>query len=239
VRLETTMQNIAEAFDATDVYVTFNDRNKTISVTKRSFEGTDWSDTPESALYDVLSASYDLLKTYCGVKVPAWSSPEEYLQQGPSLLFLYHPALGPLYSIIAKKLQGGTFAKNAELQLEIADVVIDNLNLDGSLCITAEQVMGRVDPKTHIHHFSDAIGSVRLHNVTVKNQGIDRSARNSYWKNEIVRKEVLTIILEGHSEFHASDVEFIGDMEISVPDKTRATATQNPDGTISIRLQPL
>lgn len=43
---------------------------------------------------------------------------EEYLERGPGFLFLFHPALGPLWDIIAQKIRGGALAPGAELVLE-------------------------------------------------------------------------------------------------------------------------
>jgi hypothetical protein len=45
-------------------------------------------------------------------------SVEEYLARGPGFLFLFHPALGPLWDVIAQKLRGGALAPGAELVLE-------------------------------------------------------------------------------------------------------------------------
>ncbi len=44
---------------------------------------------------------------------------EEYLQRGPGFIFLYHPALGPLWDVIAQKVRGGALAPGAELVLEV------------------------------------------------------------------------------------------------------------------------
>lgn len=44
---------------------------------------------------------------------------EEYLARGPGFLFLFHPALGPLWDVIAQKVRGGALAPGAELVLEV------------------------------------------------------------------------------------------------------------------------
>ena len=44
---------------------------------------------------------------------------EEYLARGPGFLFLFHPALGPLWDVIAQKVRGGRLAPGAELVLEV------------------------------------------------------------------------------------------------------------------------
>ena len=42
-----------------------------------------------------------------------------YLQQGPGFVFLFHPALGPLWEVIAQKLRGGHLLPRSELVLEV------------------------------------------------------------------------------------------------------------------------
>ena len=111
-RLESTMQHIADSFIAKNVgslktYIIVNIRLKTLSVAKRTYDGATFSETPEAAFYDLMQANCDLLSTHCKVKIPQVNSVEEYLKNGPGLIFLYHPALGPLYSIIAQKIRGG------------------------------------------------------------------------------------------------------------------------------------
>lgn len=70
---------------------------------------------------------------------------EEFLERGPGFICLFHPALGPLWDIVAQKLQGGMLAPRAELVLEVAEAHISNLRVDGSLRIRADAVMGRVE----------------------------------------------------------------------------------------------
>jgi UTP---glucose-1-phosphate uridylyltransferase len=243
-RLESTMQNIADALfvdekEQLKTFVTFNERGKTISVTKKSYEpGGQIIETPEGAFYDVLNANFNLLKDTCKVELTEFGSTDEYLSTGPSHLFLYHPALGPLYSTICQKIHGGRFQKGAELQLEIAEVFMKNLQLTGSLLVQAERVMGKND-ESGLLTYSDEVGRLVLENVHVVNAGIDRSATNCYWKQEITRKEAVKIKLLGHSEFFAKDVTFTGDFDITVPHDTRAHAMMGKDGKVEIRYEPL
>ncbi len=44
---------------------------------------------------------------------------EEYLEKGPGFIFLYHPALGPLWDVIAQKIRGGALMHGSELVLEV------------------------------------------------------------------------------------------------------------------------
>ena len=41
------------------------------------------------------------------------------MARGPGFIFLYHPALGPLWDVIAQKIRGGALAPGAELVLEV------------------------------------------------------------------------------------------------------------------------
>lgn len=46
-------------------------------------------------------------------------SVEQYLEKGPGFIFLYHPALGPLWDVIAQKIRGGALMVGSELVLEV------------------------------------------------------------------------------------------------------------------------
>lgn len=40
---------------------------------------------------------------------------ESYLRRGPGFIFLFHPALGPLWDVIAQKIRGGAVLDGREL----------------------------------------------------------------------------------------------------------------------------
>lgn len=40
---------------------------------------------------------------------------QRYLDQGPGFIFLFHPALGPLWDVIAQKIRGGAVMDGSEL----------------------------------------------------------------------------------------------------------------------------
>lgn len=214
-RLESMVQNISHFLVGTNrknlpTFVTYNERGKTISTAKRAFEGgRDLLETPEGAFYDILQEGYHLLKKECKVVMPPFSSKENYLRYGPSLQFLYHPALGPLFEIIAQKIVKGKIGNNSELQCEIAELLLENINLQGSLLIEAEDVCGK------------EAGRCFLRNIAIKNQGIDRTALNVFWKNQIARKEKLKIYLGKNAEFIAEDLTFVGERTIMVPQNKR------------------
>src|SRR5262249_16772921 len=143
-RLESTMQNIADAITnqyktpvgqeqlkSLETFVLLNERAKTMSVTKKAFDGKSILETPEGCFYDLIQQNLKLLQSMCQFEVPPLGSHEEYLKSGPGAIFIYHPALGPLYSLIAQKVTKGKLAPNAELQVEAAEVQCKNLTLDG------------------------------------------------------------------------------------------------------------
>ena len=171
-RLETTMQNIADVIDANESYLTFNERRKTISTTKQKSSATvALLETPEGCYYDYMLNAKELLENHCHLFLPPLPSEQDFHEKGPSFLFSFHPALGPLYSIIGQKIQGGYLHEGSELQLEIADLELKNLELDGSLLIHAQRVMGHLDKG--LLQYSNLTGQCSLKNVCVKNRGID------------------------------------------------------------------
>lgn len=235
-RLESTMQNIADEivdffpmqlkeYSQLKSYITYNQRNKTISVTKKSFKEGNFQETPESCFFDLYKNYYDLFSNYCNVRLPSLDDIPTYLKQGPSVLIYYHPALGPHYSIIAQKIQGGSFSSNAELQLEIAELNIENLELAGSLLIHADNAMGSMNEENRFEYGKN-LGSCCLKNVKVNNLGIDREAKNCFWKNEINRLESLTITLHGNAELIAENVTFTGTFHLEVMDQEILRITQ-------------
>lgn len=250
-RLESTMQNIAdfleERFDQEllsghhrklKTYLTYNHRRKTISAVKREFAlGASLLETPEGCFLDILQSSRDLLVHRCHFQVPPMSDPLHFFEKGPSFIFLYHPALGPLYSVIAQKLRGGRLHPGSELQLEIAEIDIENLDLDGSLLIQADNTLGHLDSEKK-WIYSEKCGRCTLHNVFIYNKGIDHDMPNVFWRSEIARQEVCQIILRGRSEFYANNITLRGDHFIEVPDGHRCTATE-ADGELHLAFEKI
>ncbi|VHO03905.1 UTP--glucose-1-phosphate uridylyltransferase [Candidatus Rhabdochlamydia sp. T3358] len=241
-RLESMMQNIAECFSASqidelDSFLSYNLRHKTIStVKKKSTKTNSLLETPEGCFYDVLYNGYDLLKNRCDFSLPVFSSHQEYITKGPSTLFQYHPALGPLYTIIAQKIQSGHMTWGSELRLEIAEVQLENLYLDGVLHIIAEHVIGHYVEDRLV--YSQQLGRCRLSNVRIKNQGIDRTPSNIYWKDQISYHEKCTITLKGNSCFIAENVELTEEMQIEVEDGVCLLAFQEK-GQVVFQKRPL
>lgn len=235
-RLESMMQNISDSLKVSEdepltTFLTYNDRKKTISAIKRGFEkGKELLETPEGAFYDLLLNGYELLTTHCHVALPLFSTPKSYLEKGPTTIFLYHPALGPLYEIIAKKIQGGRFVEQSELQLEIADLLLINLHLRGSLLVEAKNLLG--DSHESTIHYSQKTGKCILKNVVIENEGIERELTTTYWRNKPKRHQAFKIVLEGHSEFYAENVTWKGEHTIIVPDGVRLIAEMKGEEVI-------
>jgi hypothetical protein len=209
-RLESTMQNIADVFvekkGSERTYVTYNVRHKTISTTKKAYvPGRSLQETPENCFYDLLTAHRELLLE-CGYQLPPQRTLEEYMEKGPEWLFLYHPALGPLYSSIRKKLRGGILHLGSEFLLEIAHFSAEHLHLNGSLQIISLQPL------------EYQAGRCLLENVTIENEGVDWSLSRPFWKMDLSRKETVKIILKGKSTFSARNLHLKGSHTFIVED---------------------
>lgn len=247
-RLESTMQNIADyiidsfphplekkcPYDLRS-FITYNERRKTISVVKKAYDiSNSLLETPEGCFYELLQNHYDLFVHHCGMQLPdlndekSPSTAVSRLKIGLSFVIHYHPSLGPLYQIIAQKIRRGTIVWGSEMQLEIAELEIQDLYLEGSLLIFCEDVMGSKNSE-EVLIYNEFSGKCTLFNVRVENKGINREAANQYWKNEITRHESLRIVLKGDAEFFASNVTFKGNFQIEVPCGHRMTAFMQED----------
>lgn len=243
-RLESSMQNIADAFfiecpnkiiDKTELelktFLTYNTRRKTIAVTKNNAnQNTIQPETPIGTHYEMLRNYHDLLKNHCKIELSPFASEHEYIQKGPSIIADFHPAIGPLWEIISQKIRKGKFSYGAEFILEIADVNIESLSLSGSLIIEATHITGKRNSNGEIVD-SNYTGKCTLKNIKVENCGFlpfhnntDKSKKNIYWSNKIQRKESMHIILHGNAEFHASNVTFKGNHVIEVFEGTIVVA---------------
>ena len=159
-------------------------------------------------------------------------------------MFLFHPALGPVWSVIGQKLRNGSLAPGAELVLEIAEADVEGLHLDGSLQVEAENVMGAVErPSPGAEQrllYSDRVGRVRLLDVRVENAGVDYGCEdNCYWQRRLQRHETMSVKLNGQSEFEARSVIFKGAHRFEVPDGFRLVVTQDVNGCLREELTPL
>jgi hypothetical protein len=238
-RLESMMQNIAEHMvqkfshklnekerHNLFSFVTFNSRPKTISVTKRQMiPGKAILETPESCFYDMQLNASELLVDYCHCTLPAMPTLEQHIKGPLPFIFTYHPALGPIWDLIAQKFHDNVFKKGAELQLEIVEVDIVGLTLEGSLIVSSLDPLGHTDAGDNTTYGSGN-GKCELKNVTVTNKGIDFTASNRYWSNEIFRNEECEIVLHGNGEFFAEGVTFKGKERFEVANGYRLEITE-------------
>ena len=241
-RLESLMQNIADSLcvasskplsqeevNLLPSYVVYNERRKTLSTAKKAYEsGKPLVETPEGCFYELMQNYRELLSLFCHMHLPLQESEEEYLSRGPSFITLFHPALGGLFQIIGQKIRGGRLANGSEWLMEIAEADVQNLDLDGSLIVHADSVMGKVNEQG-ILEYSSQCGKCVLHNVTIRNQGCGKIDFRHAWKQNYHRKEALTIKLHGNAEFVAQNILFEGNFLIEVPDGHRLTAIQQGD----------
>ncbi|MBF8263455.1 MAG: Uncharacterized protein HW387_1120 [Parachlamydiales bacterium] len=233
-RLESAMQNIADVFverkrkpltkeshDLKKTFITYNRRHKTISTTKKAMaDGGSFSETPENCFYDLLRAHRELLQDVCRFSLPPDRTLEEVLASHPPFVFLFHPALGPLFQTIGQKVRQGRLGDGSELILEIAEADIENLSVDGSLQIIAKNPTG--SPR-----FSAPKPRCVLKNVQVVNAGIDWEQSRPFWKARYHRKESIVIILHGRSEFVAENVRFEKGHCFEVQDGERLVVLQD------------
>jgi len=214
-RLETTMQNIADSFvemteapikppyKLSKTFVSYNERVKTISTTKKAYNlDKAYLETPEKCFYDFINNAHDLLSNYCFMKVPKVESFEKFISSQPSFLFSYHPALGPIYNVIAQKIKRGTLYDSSELVVDIADFFCENLQLDGCLRIFSKDLSARCFFK----------------NVSVKNAGVDFVNLKSFWKGDHKYLEKCDIHLGKNSTLIAENIVISNTQTIVVPD---------------------
>ncbi|XP_010257085.1 PREDICTED: UTP--glucose-1-phosphate uridylyltransferase 3, chloroplastic isoform X2 [Nelumbo nucifera] len=252
-RLECTMQNIADNFlntyssrcykdveDALDTFIVYNERKRVTSSAKKKKRNTDKSlrQTPDGSLLDIIRNAADLL-SHCDIEVPEIKDNDKYFHSGPPFLILLHPALGPLWEVTRQKFYRGSISDGSELQVEVAEFLWRDVQLDGSLIVVAENIMGstRIDEAGEpILIYGHRCGRCKLQNVKVLNRGIDwSSSENIYWKLDVQRFEALKVILHGNAEFEAKDVVLQGNHVFEVPNGYKMQITAGN----SVRLDPI
>lgn len=255
-RLECTMQNIADNFfntyasrcykgveDVLDTFIVYNERRRVTSSAKKKRKHADKSlhQTPDGSLLDIMRNAYDLL-SQCDIKMPEIEGNDRYADSGPPFLVLLHPALGPLWEVSRQKFYGGSISMGSELQLEIAEFLWRNVQLDGSMIVIAENVMGstRIDENGEpMLQYGHRCGRCKLQNVKVQNKGINwNSGDNIYWKHDVQRFEALKIILHGNAEFEATDVILQRNHVFEVPNGYKMKISSKNPG-LAVDLNPI
>lgn len=242
-RMESTMQNIADCIvdilpskpgkkdrDNLKTFLTFNKRRKTLSVVKQNYvSGKPTNDTPVGCFYDMIANYRDLLTHACDMSLPSQRTMDEYLVDGPEFVASFHPALGGLFSVIGQKIRGGRIGEGSEWIMEVAEADIENIDLEGSLIIEADDVMGWKDANGVITYDTDHCGRCTLVNVKVRNGGAAPFDGIDAWRHNWTRAEALRITLHGDGEFIAEDVTLEGDVHFEVPDGHRLVVFQQKD----------
>ncbi|XP_030446989.1 UTP--glucose-1-phosphate uridylyltransferase 3, chloroplastic [Syzygium oleosum] len=255
-RLECTMQNIADSFlntyssrrykgveDELDTFLVYNERRRVTSSAKKKRKPSDMSlhQTPEGSLLDIMRNAYDIL-SQCNIYLPEIEGNEKYIDSGPPFLILLHPALGPLWEVSRQKFCGGSISKGSELIVEVAEFLWRDVQLEGSLIIEAENVMGSTRMGKNgdlILQYGHRCGRCKLQNVKVLNEGIDwKFSGNVFWKHDVQRSESLKVILHGNAEFEATEVSFQGNHVFEVPDGHKMKITPRISG-FSVQLETL
>lgn len=207
VRLETTMQNIADGFissrgtkKALKTFLLLYPRARLISVTKKL---TGKYETPQRAFYDYLEVVRQVFKN------TQPQSYEEYEEKGPRFLFFYHPAFGVLQQIIRQKLQDITLGMHSELEIEVPGTYIKKLCLQGSL---------RILSSSSSDFRSKKEASVTIENVTIRNKGVGPVTPEDAWKRTYDRKEEVQVLFQGEGRFVLKNCELQGSRFYVVPE---------------------
>ncbi|CAD6344054.1 unnamed protein product [Miscanthus lutarioriparius] len=131
---------------------------------------------------------------------------------------------------------GGSVSNGSELQIEVAEFLWKDVELDGSLIILADNIMGSTKKNKNgeqILHYGSRCGRCRLQSVKIVNEGINwTSPNNVYWKHDVERSESVKIILHGNSEFEAKDVVLKGNHVFEVPNGHRMCIIQDRAGFV-------
>jgi UDP-N-acetylglucosamine pyrophosphorylase len=226
-RVELTMQNIAEAFidpnkdpmlAHQETFVVMQEREKAISVIKRlPKDGTDLSETPQRAFYDLWKVKYDLL-IVCGFQLPECVEFSKEFLKNPPFLFSYSKALGPLHEVIAQKLKRGNIHPHSHINLEVVECYVEDLTVDGSFEVKTRYPCGYlVDNKLK---FSGDVAKCVISGLTVKNQGINWENFDPLSPDKIVSTQSCKIIIERNALLFIKDCELIGNVFIHVKENT-------------------
>jgi UDP-N-acetylglucosamine pyrophosphorylase len=239
-RLETMMQNMADYIKEDSprlqkTYMTLSPRVKTISpVKKQKIPGSSYEETPQACFFDFMKNAEELLHL-CGIEHTPLGTLEEFYKS-PVFVFLYLPALGPYFDLIAQKLKRGYLAKRAYLELNIAEVCMSGLNLKGALKIQSKNPYGFSNKN---RTFSEKCGRVHIENCVFENLGVDYENSQNIYQDKVVYFEKCEIILEGFSEFKASGITFKGTYRFVVPDGCRLEVRENEYGKLEYHTEKI
>ncbi len=231
-RLETTMQNISDEIQEESkkarkppktekTFITYNQRSKTISTTKKVYKPGHFFETPEKCFYDFYKNHHELLQSHCKVKLPPLVSFEEMMEKGPSFFFQYDPSLGPLYETIAKKIKKGELLFSSYLACNLESLLLEEVSLAGACILEAEEPLGSF--KEGLLLYQEERPSCVLYQVKIENKGVDLVKSRPFWKKAPCCIESLTIKLKQNSSFFAEKVTFTGSHHFIVEEGEECT----------------
>lgn len=242
-RLESTMQCLVDAFPrraaSTSFAVSGPRRLVTSSAKRARAPGGSLAQTPDGSFLDLCRNGADALRAagWAGVPADAAFEAEEAADGRLPLVFVHHPALGPLWSVVRAKVGAGAVAApGSELVLDLAECRLAAVTLAGSLRILADAPLGHTVGGEGGEGggrlaFSDAGGRARLERVAVRNAGVAWGhPANVPWRHRLARDEEVVVRLRGRSEFDARDVALSGSAFFDVPDGHRLTLRPGPAG---------
>jgi hypothetical protein len=220
-RLESTMQNLADYLSTPwspgqspstfESFCTSNSRLCVLSAAKKAWSpGQPVFETPQGAYLDLLRQRLEVLRG------ADWQVPTQHEDADrPVCLVHWHPACGPLHTIVQQRLPAGKLHPGAELRLELAEVYAERVEIAGSFLVEAHQPLGPANPTIR---FGAGCGQLYLRNVRIANEGAVRTSAGWDYRANPQRVECCRIVLEGASLFSAADVTLPGDLCIRVPD---------------------
>ncbi|KAL3139801.1 hypothetical protein ABBQ38_004102 [Trebouxia sp. C0009 RCD-2024] len=165
-RMECTMQNLVDSLaqhfqeavpsqrhGELNTFVVYNQRSRVTSSAKRKRPPGSLKihQTPDGSFLDLQRNARDMLLR-CGCDVPQLPEVKDYLDHGPSFIFLFHPSLGPLWDVVAQKVQGGSLAAKSEMVVEVAEACLRQVHVDGSLRLHADNVMGGTEQALAVNY---------------------------------------------------------------------------------------
>jgi len=216
-RLEGTMQNLADflsikqpeqGLEQLPTFCTHTPRSLCISVTKRQWvEGGSLLETPQGADLDLQRQRYQVLLD-AGWQLPEWCDAAEL----PCRL-RWHPALGPLHTLVRQRLRAGSLTHGSLLQLELAECLLENISIEGALQIYASCPLGSLNDGHNL--YGPACAQVELIDCSVANQTLSAVELQQLSGRH---HGGCIIELRGQSRLTARGVDFSGDSHIVVAD---------------------
>ena len=118
-----------------------------------------------------------------------------------------------MWDVIRQKIRGGSMTTGSELVLELAEAQLVNVNINGSLLVSCDNVMGNMEAKAGegegkgLVFDTSQCGRVRMRHVRVENAGVNHEETvmesGDCWKHRPSRVESCRIVLHGNAEFEA------------------------------------